>query len=321
MPEFCRPGETVSLFKAQHHIVPCQPHAHDDFLELVYIEAGRGTHHVGTTSHDLIMGDTCIIRPGITHSLEAAPGSELTIINCLVSMHALEHEFPEFRDPKCKAFRFFSSFVTGGYYDLDENMHLRHKDSQKVKCLLDMMQREYTQAELGYIPLLEAYVSALIFLVIRLYSQPPVTGGEDRLRTIQDVMQYLRQNYYTDIKVSDVARLYFVSTKYLCRLFKKHTGQTVVEYIQDLRIEMAAKLLASTDYPVRTIALNVGYNDATFFYCLFKEKMGTTPGEYRERIAREGMPPTVLSATGDSPSGLMNASLPPAGAFVRQLRS
>ena len=65
------------------------------------------------------------------------------------------------------------------------------------------------------------------------------------------------------------------------RRFKAATGATLIEYLQNLRIEEAKRLLESTKTPVDEVSADVGYADASFFRRLFKRLTGLTPREYR----------------------------------------
>jgi transcriptional regulator GlxA family with amidase domain len=67
----------------------------------------------------------------------------------------------------------------------------------------------------------------------------------------------------------------------LKRRFKKATGSTLIEYLQDLRIEEAKRLLEGTATAVDEISFEVGYEDASFFRRLFKRRTSLTPGQYR----------------------------------------
>lgn len=72
-----------------------------------------------------------------------------------------------------------------------------------------------------------------------------------------------------------------LSPNYFSTLFKKHTGINVSEYIQNLRMKKACKLLKETDKTVIAIAAEVGYKDIKFFYKVFKKITGNNPGNYR----------------------------------------
>jgi transcriptional regulator GlxA family with amidase domain len=67
----------------------------------------------------------------------------------------------------------------------------------------------------------------------------------------------------------------------LKRRFKMATGMTLIDYLQNLRVEAAKRLLESGQTPVEEISVAVGYGDPSFFRRLFKRRTGLTPGQYR----------------------------------------
>ena len=67
----------------------------------------------------------------------------------------------------------------------------------------------------------------------------------------------------------------------LKRRFKSATGLTLIDYLQNIRIEAAKRQLEQTQLPVDDISFEIGYEDASFFRRLFKRKTGLTPSQYR----------------------------------------
>jgi transcriptional regulator GlxA family with amidase domain len=65
------------------------------------------------------------------------------------------------------------------------------------------------------------------------------------------------------------------------RRFKAATGCSLIEYLQNLRIEEAKRLLEQGKLPVEEVSLAAGYEDVSFFRRLFKRLTGSTPGQYR----------------------------------------
>jgi transcriptional regulator GlxA family with amidase domain len=68
------------------------------------------------------------------------------------------------------------------------------------------------------------------------------------------------------------------------RRFTKATGMSPLDYVHALRLEEAKHLLEATDLPVEAIAIDVGYEDTSFFGRLFRRKAGITPLQYRLRF-------------------------------------
>jgi transcriptional regulator GlxA family with amidase domain len=69
------------------------------------------------------------------------------------------------------------------------------------------------------------------------------------------------------------------------RRFREATGLSPLDYVHTLRLEEAKHLLETTDMPVELVALEVGYQDASFFGRLFRRRVALTPAKYRKRFA------------------------------------
>lgn len=89
------------------------------------------------------------------------------------------------------------------------------------------------------------------------------------------------------MRVNDVISLCGYSHSHFIRLFKKYVGKTIIEYITDLRLSYAAKLLANTDMSVITVSTSVGYDNSSFFAKKFKEKYCASPVDYRNSVRSE----------------------------------
>ncbi len=92
---------------------------------------------------------------------------------------------------------------------------------------------------------------------------------------------YIQEHYDEKLLVSELADKLKLNNQYLCRLFKKSTGKTITEYVNEVRINKAEKLLYETDDKVIDIALATGYDNISYFIKRFKQQKGMTPNEYR----------------------------------------
>lgn len=93
--------------------------------------------------------------------------------------------------------------------------------------------------------------------------------------------QWLKENYLRSNAIVQVVALAKIPERTLKRRFKTATGTTLIEYIQNLRIEQAKGLLESGSLPVEDISIAVSYEDVSFFRRLFKRLTGLTPSQYR----------------------------------------
>ncbi len=100
---------------------------------------------------------------------------------------------------------------------------------------------------------------------------------------INKVKQYIKNNYYRNIKLKDIAKMFYVNPAYLGQLFKKETGFNYCQYLNKIRIQNAKKILKRTDLHIYQIAEKVGYKDSDYFIIKFRESENCTPMEYKNR--------------------------------------
>lgn len=93
--------------------------------------------------------------------------------------------------------------------------------------------------------------------------------------------EWLRRNFRRSNAVSRAVTAAGLPERTLKRRFKAATGTTLIEYVQNLRVEEAKRLLETRNTPIDDISAEVGYEESAFFRRLFKRLTGLTPGEYR----------------------------------------
>lgn len=98
----------------------------------------------------------------------------------------------------------------------------------------------------------------------------------------------MQQEIQKDVRLVELASLLGVSQSTLIRRFRKVLGVTPQVYMQNLRIETARQLLLCTRLPVDEIVARVGYNDTSSFTRLFRQRVGLSPGLFRERFGTAG---------------------------------
>ena len=112
----------------------------------------------------------------------------------------------------------------------------------------------------------------------------PIKQAENReQKYVAEIKKYIQTNYIESIKVTDIADKLSINRSHLYRIFKNEMGMGVEDYIVNIRINHAKVLLESTEFPVTTVANRVGYKNYTTFFKRFKQTVGITPLEYRQR--------------------------------------
>ncbi len=105
----------------------------------------------------------------------------------------------------------------------------------------------------------------------------------ERKRSLQDVKEYLDAHYTEKISLDQLSGLFFIDKYYLAKLFKEQFGLSVMQYLMQLRITTAKRLLRFSDLPIEKIGLECGIEDGNYFARAFKKVEGCSPTEYRRR--------------------------------------
>ena len=105
---------------------------------------------------------------------------------------------------------------------------------------------------------------------------------EDDSRRILKVKNFISKNYMDELRLPELASLAGMSSSAFSRFFKLHTGRNISEYIIDLRLGYAARMLVDTAKSISEIGFDCGFNNLSNFNRIFKKKKGCSPSEFRE---------------------------------------
>ena len=101
-------------------------------------------------------------------------------------------------------------------------------------------------------------------------------------RIMQEVATYIYNHYSERLILEDVAKKFNLSRSYLSKKFKSVTGFGFKEYIINVRIQHACKLLLNTNKSITDIAFECGFNDSNYFGDAFRRTKGISPNKYRK---------------------------------------
>ncbi|TQV84370.1 AraC family transcriptional regulator [Aliikangiella coralliicola] len=102
------------------------------------------------------------------------------------------------------------------------------------------------------------------------------------MEAIKVPVNYIRRNYMHDIRLKQLAEISHLSISALERRFKKHLGKTPKQFINEIRLENARRILVETTLPISVIANDVGFSDHSYFSRQFSKQFGALPSAFRE---------------------------------------
>lgn len=99
---------------------------------------------------------------------------------------------------------------------------------------------------------------------------------------INKAIESINSNLYTDVSLTGVAKSVYVNPNYLSKIFKQETGKSFIEYVTEMKMNEAKKLLKTSHHKIYEIADMLQYRDVNHFTKVFKKVYGVSPTEYRE---------------------------------------
>jgi len=272
--QFFEPGFDIHVNREMESFT-LSPHIHD-FIELCFVEEGSGYHYVDDKVIPIKRGDLFVIPIGTSHVFRPSSPKQdkpLVIYNCIFRPSVLaewKHMFSS--NSKVMKLLFGSPRVT------IKDIHFQDRNDQ-FSTLFYNMHTEYLRKHTGYKTILTTLLIQILSMLQRYEVQP--TTEDTPANKLEDALEYIKNNYAQNITVKQMADLSYMSASHFQRLFKKSTGLTFTQYLQNVRIQKCCELLKTTNKSVNQIANLVGYQDMKFFHYLFRKKTGVTPQQYR----------------------------------------
>jgi AraC-like DNA-binding protein len=245
-------------------------HYHPEY-ELTYIIKGCGYRIVGNSYTYFSAGDLVLLGSNLPHTWsgkkESEGNSEAIVIQ-------------------------FSKEFMAAFLQLDEG--------KAIKQLLDQADRGlHFQDDVALADRLVDLTNAKgmdrvlkLISILELLSQQPakpiasnsfhtVVSPKSELR-INKVCLFIQHNFTSKISLKEVADLIHLTESNFCKFFKKSTGKTYSDYINEIRINEASRLLVQTEQNINQISYACGFETLSYFNRVFFSKKGTTPSNYRK---------------------------------------
>lgn len=108
--------------------------------------------------------------------------------------------------------------------------------------------------------------------------------NENDTDRIHKVYQFLMTNFHRDISLKEISDLIHMSPNAFCRYFKSRTQKSLTQFLNELRIGHATKLLHNENYSIADVCYECGYNNLANFNKFFKSIQNVTPSEYRRML-------------------------------------
>lgn len=254
-------------------------HWHSE-LEIIHMISGSMIVSIPNEEIILNNGDILFINSGVMHA-----GSNAGMGECLLHSALFLPEFV------CNGIGgvFWQKYIC----PLIENSRLRSvtfsKNTDKTMVVRSCMQEFWLACQnepLGYEFTMREQLSKILVSIIsdsEDSGKSALVKNEKSGERVKRMLEYIHENYASDITNSALAACAFISASECLRSFKNILGTTPIQYVKKYRLQLAADMLVATDYSVTEIAGRCGFGHMSYFTRAFAELFGATPREYRNR--------------------------------------
>ncbi len=265
---------------------------HDE-IEIFIVKEGQADLLTDNQKIRLFPGDGIVINQGVMHALQPAS----TDTGCSVYSIAFHPSF---------LFGFGDTVLSTKYLlplIASPNMRTlelrKHDPAQtEILALSDSIIACNAEKKYGYEMILKSYLCRIWVMILENITPPPISKHKETMVSmdearVKEAIIYIEKHFHEQITLEQLADCIHISKSECCRCFKRTLQLTPFEYLMKYRILRAIGLIhgnAPDADSISTLALSVGFNNASYFNKVFKQVMGCTPSEYKRKIKND---PTI----------------------------
>lgn len=270
-------GELIDIRK-HTRFINFPKHTHN-YIEINYVYEGKYTQIIDGKKITLKKGEIIFLNQHITHEIEASEKKDI-VLNFIIKPQFFDYALTLLDDKNI-----ISKFLVSTLYtDYDEGEYVYFKVSKNniVQDIVEKIITELYKPNIMGKAATKLLVGLLLVELIRSTEDIEVYSVNNYEKMMMvSVFKYIDQYYYK-------ASLFEISEKLnqpnykVSKLIKKHTGMNFKQLLQEKRLSKASELIQFSNYSIMEVIEQVGYENPTYFYNIFKQKYGITPRKFKK---------------------------------------
>lgn len=266
---------TIREFTGQSPVSKPFWHFHPEY-EIVYISKGGGKRHIGNHISYYEEGDLIFLGPNLPH-LGFTEGHFDDQFEIVVQMREdfLGKDFllvPEMRDIHYLFERSRKGIIFSG--------GIKQWAGEKLRSLI---RKDPFERMVGLLTVLQALAQTEEATLLNADGFAFEVNAQHASR-VQEVYEYVGQNFQQELSLETIARRVNMTEPAFCRFFKRLTGKTFTQFVNEVRIAHASRLLADEFRSISDVSYESGFNNLSHFNKQFRLVTGTSPREFRSRL-------------------------------------
>ncbi|WP_094545521.1 AraC family transcriptional regulator [Petroclostridium xylanilyticum] len=260
------------------------PHSHN-FLEFSYVIQGMGRETINGKSHVMKPGTFSILLPYQVHSLYYDSNTPLKYYVVTISMELLIG--------KNNIFSELGELLLRNHPDLSSSIHLEGDKAIKMNEIFKQMHHHYYDQTLTGNILAKAKIIEALALSVNWRQKSSLSSTANHTKSsiththnsrFWDIVYYVHTHYNERLSLNYLSEVFDMSVPYISTSFKKILGVKYLDFLNEVRIQNACALLASTNISITDIAYETGFDSYSTFSRVFKKLRGVSAKEYRKLV-------------------------------------
>ena len=255
---------------------PCPPHRHS-FFELAYIVSGTGQQSINDSTFAYRAGHLFLLAPEDTHFFKIEEPTQFLFIR-------LNHEYLRAGKTQTESVERLQYLLQ--HANQVPGCVLRNlADKAFVHPLMQALIRERANRDVYHDELIQQLLNTLLVVVVRnIALSLPEQLADSAEAKVLSIARYLQAHIYQPekLKAAHVSDQFGIAEIYLGRYFKKHTGETMQQYVTNYKLQLIEHRLRHTNLRIGEIADELGFTDKSHLGRIFKKYRGVNPAEYRK---------------------------------------
>lgn len=274
--------DSLIMVRKHTRFVDFPKHKHD-YIEVNYVYHGKLRQKVGNEPITLKQGELLFLNQHIEHEIEASAKEDI-IINFII-----KPEFFEFIFSFLSSDNTISNFIISSLFNNTQNgqfLYFMVSDVESIQEFIQKMILEIMNPSVLSESTIKLYMGLLLIELIKHVDKVQHKEENASLQYILvESLKYIDEHFQT-ASLYDLAAKLNQTYYSLSKNIKKATNFTFKELLQEKRLTKAKELLDRTQLPITQIIEEVGYDNISYFYRIFKKKYGITPKQFREQLGK-----------------------------------
>lgn len=270
-------GELIHIRK-HTRFVKFPEHKHN-FIEFNYVYQGCLKQKIYGREIHLKQGELLFLNQHITHELEASKEEDI-IINFIIKPEFFDYIISLLENNNPVINFLISTLYTN--CSEGEYLHFKVSKNKQIQDIVESIIIELYEGNIVSKVKTKLLVGLLLVELVKCSDDIDVFSGDNyEKKMIIEILKYIDDNYKHG-SLGEISYILKQNDYKISKLVKKHLNYTFKELLQDKKLSKSVELLVCTNMPITQIIEEVGYENLTYFYKIFKAKYNMTPKDYRK---------------------------------------